>query len=149
MSPGMMRGFPPWIDNGTFPDLYNTITGGEACGCSSLDEIYVSPLETVSMYIVRDLADEQPLRRQYSIRFNDEWWVKVCEAVAIFLWRFKREAESRIEIFRTVFALVGNMGRIIYHDIHSAIPQRHLRIIAHDRRPMTKFNVHPDYRSMT
>lgn len=79
----MVGDFPFRIDNGTFANLHDTVTGAEAHPRRRLKQFNVCPLEAMIMNVVGDFAEQYSLRFQYTIGFSDERGVEVRQVIAM------------------------------------------------------------------
>jgi hypothetical protein len=99
LSPRMMRGLPFGIDDWPFAYLDNAVASRKADVLSGSDEVKVSPLIAVVMYIVSYFTKEYAIVDEYTPSFGHERWIRVGEAVSIFFGRTGTKPEACVEVF--------------------------------------------------
>ena len=67
LSSRVMCLFPSWIDDRAFSNFDNTIAGIKSYLTRCVDKFYVSPLITMMVDVIRNLAEQDTLSLQDSI----------------------------------------------------------------------------------
>jgi hypothetical protein len=137
----MMGNLPFRVNDWAFPDFYDAVAGAESDGPSSLNQVQMRPLITVSVNVIADLAKQDPLRLQDAICFPYERGVGMGETIAVLLGGTDRQAKAAIEILGPVLALIWYVGGIVDDHVEEGGAKRHVAIVANDLRPVSLINV--------
>lgn len=63
------------------------------------------------------------------------------EGIVILLERTHHESEARTKVFLLVLALIGDMWRVIYHNIKTRVLERHRSVVGYQAWAVTQFEV--------
>jgi hypothetical protein len=99
LSPRVMRGLPLGINDWPFAYLDNAVASGKARVLSGSDEVNVSPLIAVVVYVVSYFTKEYAIVDEYTPSFGHEGWIGVGEAIPIFFRRTGTKPEAYVEVF--------------------------------------------------
>jgi len=133
LPPRVVCVLPLRIDDGAFPDLHNAVARSKPGSFRSINEIHMRPLVAVMVNIVCYLAEQYALVFENAERLPQKQRKGVGEGVAVLLGGLQDEAESLVEVFFVVLALIRNVWRIIYNDIELAVfKEVHVRVVPND-----------------
>lgn len=113
----MMRNLPFRVNYRAFPNFDDAVTCREPSSAASMNQIDMSPLIAMVVNVIGNLAQQDAFIHQNAMSFGHECRIRVCEAVAMLLWRATAQSEPDIEIFGLVTPLVRDMRRIVNNDI--------------------------------
>lgn len=71
------------------------------------------------------------------------------KVVALCSGGFEHEAKAGVEIFRTIFALIRDMRRIVHHDIETPVAKWHMQVVTHNVWMKARINIQSNYRALT
>ena len=146
LASGVVRRLPLRVDDRPFANLHYTVTGHEPYFACSIDQFDVCPLVPVVVNVVGDLAEKNAFFLQYAMRATHEWWERVREGVMIFLRGAQYQTKARIEVFLIVPTLIRNVRRVVHDHIETPVPKWHCCVVAHQARPMPRFDIQSDDR---
>lgn len=113
MFSGVVGDLPPGIDDRSFSHLDYAVASTEPCRGGCLYQVDVSPLQSMVVNIVGDLAEQHRFLFQYPVGFPQEWRIGMREVVAGLGRRFWAQPEPCVKVLLPVFALVGNVWWIV------------------------------------
>jgi|SRR5579859_1596765 len=141
LSTTVMGSLPFWVDDWPLANFHDAITSGQTYFTRSVYEFDVCPLVAMVVNIVSDFTEPQPFRLQYTVSLFQERRKSVRESVLIPFRGAQDQAESRIEVFGPVPALIRNMGWVIDYHVKRPIAEGHTGVVGNYRGAVTRFNV--------
>jgi hypothetical protein len=99
LSPRVMRSLPFGIDDWPFAGFDDAVASRKADVLSGPDEVNMSPLIAVVVYVVSYFTEEYAIVNEYTPSFGHERWIRVGEAVPIFFRRAGTKPEAYVEVF--------------------------------------------------
>src|SRR6266567_3093967 len=116
-TPAVVGDLPLGVDDRTFPNFNNAVTGHEACIFGRLYELDMRPLISVVVNVIRNLGEKKPLIPQHAMSLFDKRRKGVREGISFFLGRFYAKPKPSVEVFQFIPALVWDVGRVVNDDI--------------------------------
>src|SRR5690242_15844182 len=107
------------------------------------------PLVPMVVNVICYFPEQETFIPKHTIRFADKGRECVRKRVLVFFGRAKYKSKSCSKIFFVVFALVGNVRRVVYDNIKATIPKRHRSVVRDQSRTVPAINVHPNNWALT
>ena len=104
---------PSSIDDRTLSHLDYAVASTESSRSGCLHQVDMSPLQSMVVNIVGDLAEQDRFLFQYPVGFPQEWRIGMREVVVGFGRRLGAQPEPCVKVLLLVFALVGNVRWIV------------------------------------
>src|SRR5947209_11502414 len=90
----VVGGFPFRRNNWSLANLHDAIAGTESSSGRYFDDFDMGPLESVSVNVVSNLAEENPFRLEHPVCLLEEGRIQVGEVVAVAGRRFQDQAKA-------------------------------------------------------